>query len=151
MQSNASSPTLPPMKYREIKDVWIGGTFKLMLEDESSQYSLYLAMLTSNSLDTTVPTQDFALRLNSGEIPLVLDNPAPTPAGYGEESVRGGRGRGRGDRGRGSRGRGRGGRGGAAVTDGGALMIGKYPRNKTICVDSDGGNLCFAYQVCGLF
>ena len=107
-------------------------------------------MLTSNSLDTTVPTQDFALRLNSGEIPMVLDNPAPTPAGYGEDSGRGGRGRGRGgDRGRGSRGRGRGGRGGAATTDASQypLVIGKYPRNKTLCVDTDGGNLCFAYQV----
>ena len=103
-------------------------------------------MLTSNSLDTTVPTQDFALRLNSGEVPMVLDNPNPTPAGFGEGSGRGGRGRGRGDRGRGSRGRGRGGRGGAAVQDNVALVVGKYPRNKTLCVDTDGGNLCFAYQ-----
>ena len=115
------------MKYREIRDVWT-------------------AMLTSNSLDTTVPTQDFALRLNSGEIPKVLDNPNPTPAGYGEESVRGGRGRGRGDRGRSSRGRGRGGRGGATAPDNGALVVGKYPRNKTLCVDVNGENLCFAYQ-----
>ena len=113
-----------------------------------------LAMLTSNSLDTTVPTQDFALRLNSGEVPAVLDNPAPTPAGYGESSGRGGRGRGRGgERGRGGRGRGRGGRGGAATTDSSQypLVIGKYPRNKTLCVDTDGGNLCFAYQVSKLF
>ena len=122
-----------------------------LVRDLSSRVLKFLtvsiaAMLTSNSLDTTVPTQDFALRLNSGEVPMVLDNPNPTPAGYGEGAGRGGKSRGRGDRSRGGRGRGRGGRGGATAPDNSALVVGKYPRNKTLCVDTDGGNLCFAYQ-----
>ena len=59
------------MKYRDIKDVWIGKELSNKFLEIVNVF--FSAMLTSNSLDTTVPTQDFALRLNSGEVPVSIN------------------------------------------------------------------------------